>query len=102
MKFKTETIGQPVNILANDHYVTLNYDCSELEAKAKDGVIPAGTIVPANDTSAVGVLLNDVYFDDDPNGAVVVHGFINKDKLPEAPAEDAKTALKGILFVPFE
>ena len=101
MRCKTTSIGQPVNILANDHYVAINYDCSELSAKAKEGVIPAGTVVPANDTTAVGILLNDVYIDENPNGAVIVHGFIDKNKLPEAPDEEAVKALKGIIFLPF-
>lgn len=83
MRVKTTSIGQPVNILANDHYVAINYDCSELRAKAKDGVIPAGTLVPANDATAIGVLLNDVYIDENPNGAVVIHGFIDASKLSE-------------------
>lgn len=82
MKFKTTNIGQPKNILANDHYVAINYDCSELTPDEK-GVVKAGTII-----DGVGVLLNDVYPDENPNGAVVVHGFISKAKLPVAPTDD--------------
>ncbi len=100
MKFKKTDIGQPVNILANDHYVAINYDCSELSAKAKDGVIPAGTMIPANDATAIGVLLNDVVLEEDPNGAVVVHGFIDKSKLPEEPNEAVD--IKQIVFLPFD
>lgn len=101
MKFTKTNIGQPVNILANDHYAAISYDCSKLSAKAKDGVIPAGTIVPANDTTAIGVLLNDVYINENSNGAAVVHGFIDKNKLSEAPGAEAIKALKGITFLPF-
>ncbi len=85
MKFKNTDISQGVNILANDHYVTMNYDCSEIAAT--DGVIPAGTIIPANDATAVGVLLNDVVIADNPNGTIVIHGFIQKSKLPTPPAD---------------
>ncbi len=85
MKFKNTDISQGVNILANDHYVTMNYDCSEIAAT--DGVIPAGTIIPANDATAVGVLLNDVVIADNPNGTIVIHGFIEKSKLPTSPAD---------------
>ena len=87
MKFTNKSIVSGVTILANDHYVAIPYDCTELTALANDGVIPAGTIVPANDATAIGVLLNDVKLEENPNGAVVVHGFIKKSKLPAEPAE---------------
>lgn len=98
MKFKNTAISQGVNILANDHYVAIPYDCSDI--KATDGVIPAGTIIPANDKTAVGVLLNDVVLAENPNGTTVIHGFIEKDKLPVEPAAAAITALSQIVFMP--
>lgn len=53
-----------------------------------------------NATAAEGVLLNDVDVTYGPaQGAMIIHGFINVNKLPEAPAADAKTALKGIFFI---
>lgn len=88
MKFTVKNVTQPKEILANDHYVAIEYDCSSLQAT--NGVIKAGTIVPKNDATAIGVLLYDVYPDNNPNGAVVVHGFINKAKLPTAPADTVK------------
>lgn len=93
MKFSTKKIGQPVNILANDHFVAIPYNCEELTSLAKDGVIMAGTIIPSNDSNALGVLLNDVVLDENPNGAVVVHGYVKIDKLPEAPTTEAASAL---------
>ena len=87
MKFTKKTIASGVNILANDHYVAIPYDCSALTALATDNVIPAGTLIPANDATAVGVLLNDVNLAENPNGAVVIHGFIETKKLPAAPAD---------------
>lgn len=93
MKFKTTDIGQAKNILANDHYVAINYDCSELEAE--DGVVKAGTIV-----DGVGVLLNDVSVDENPNGAVVIHGFIDRDKLPKKPEDES--AFPQITFLPIK
>lgn len=109
MKFETNKAAGDVNILANDHYVAIPYDCSTLTSLATDGVIPAGTIVPANDKTAVGVLLHSVVLADNPNGTAVVHGFIKTDKLPAKPSEDttesttttigAKTALKQITFM---
>ena len=97
MKFTSKSITQPKEILANDHYVAIGYDCSALEAA--DGVIKAGTVVPANDATAKGVLLYDVYPAENPNGAIIIHGFVNKTKMPAAPAEAAITALKGVMFL---
>ena len=87
MKFTTKTVVASKEILANDHYVALEYDCSALSSLATDNIIKAGTIIPSNDAKAIGVLLYDVNLAENPNGAVVVHGFIKKDKLPTAPAE---------------
>lgn len=87
MKFTTQSVAQGVNILANDHYVAIPYDCSALSSLAKDGVIKEGTIIPSNDVNAIGVLLNPVVLAENPNGTIVIHGFIKKSKLPVAPNE---------------
>ena len=92
MKFKRTSIAADKLILANDHYVAIPYDCSEVSAE-ENGVIPAGTIIPANDSTAIGVPKEN------PNGAVVIHGFIETAKLPTAPESDAKTAMKQITFL---
>lgn len=97
MKFTNKSVTQSTEILYNDHYVAIAYDCSALADE--NGVVKAGTVVPANNASAVGVLLYDVNKNENPNGAIVIHGFINKGKMPVAPAEDAVTALKGISFL---
>ena len=99
MKFKETQALSGVNILANDHYVSIPYDCSDVADES--GVIKAGTIIPTNDENAIGVLLYDVVKDDNPNGAVVIHGFIDKNKLSVKPEATAITALKGIMFLPF-
>lgn len=85
MKYTTHTVTPKVEILHNDHYVAMPYDCSAITAN-ENGVIPAGTIVPKNDATAIGVLLHDVVKDENPNGTVVIHGFIKKSKLPAQPA----------------
>lgn len=89
MKVKHTTVTQSKEILANDHYVGIPYDCTNLTPNA-EGIVPAGTIVPANDATAIGVLLWDVKVADNPNGTVVIHGFIEKKKLPAAPADTVK------------
>ena len=96
MKFKTTAITRTKEILANDHYVGIPYNCDALTAD-ENGIVPAGTIVPANDASAIGVLLYDVAKNDNPNGTIVIHGFIKKSKLPAAPADSVK--LPMIMFM---
>lgn len=99
MKSTSKNVVQGKNILANDHYVAINYDCTELTSLATNGVISEGTIIPANNATAIGVLLNPVVLDENPNGTIVVHGFIAKDKLPVVPETAAETALKQINFM---
>ena len=98
MKFTNTSVAGDKIILANDHYVAIPYDCSDISANS-DGIIPAGTIIPANDATAIGVLLTDIIKADNPNGTIVVHGFITASKLPAAPAANAKTALNMIKFM---
>lgn len=61
--------------------------------------VPAGAIIPANGSTAVGILYEDI---DVTNGAapgsIVTAGVVYQDKLP-AISDDAKTALAGIKFV---
>lgn len=99
MKFTDKSVAQGKNILANDHYIAIPYDCSALTSLAADGVIKEGTIIPANNSTAIGVLLNPVVLAENPNGTIVVHGFINKAKLPAAPDTEAATALKQVTFM---
>ena len=97
MKFTQRSVPQGKLILANDHYVAVPYDCTALTSLATDGVIPAGTMIPANNATAKGVLLTDVVLNENPNGTIVVHGFIKKSKMPVAPAETV--VLPQITFV---
>lgn len=97
MKFTQKTVPQGKMILKNDHYVAMPYDCTNLTALATDGVIPEGTFIPANDATAIGVLLTPVVLAENPNGTVVIHGFIDTTKLPVQPAETV--ALPQIKFM---
>lgn len=97
MKFTTQTVTASKEFLANDHFVAKAYDCAALSALATDGIIKAGTMIPANDATAEGILLSDVNLNENPNGTIVIHGFVFTDKLVAA-SEEAKTALKQITF----
>ena len=99
MKFTQKSVPAPVGFLANDHFVAIPYDCSALASLATDGVIKAGTIIPANDATAKGILLNAVDLNEDPNGAIIIHGFIKGAKLPVAADAAAVTALKQITIL---
>ncbi|MBY0122161.1 hypothetical protein [Bacillus sp. S/N-304-OC-R1] len=99
-----------------DHYVNLTVTVSDsgISANAEGKkIVPAGTIlgggflasesvlaVKKNTTGAEGVLFNDVDVTYGPaSGAVMIHGFVALDKLPEAPTAEAVTALKQITFL---
>ena len=62
-------------------------------------IVPAGTVYPANDATAKGIIYQDVDVTNGPQEAsCIVEGYILKDRLPVAPAEAAITALKEIKF----
>jgi len=110
-----------------DHYVAIAVTVDDTGVVANaDGkkIVKAGTIVGggvlADDTKKVtkkngagatgeagsavdaeGVLFHDVDVTYGPNsGAMLIHGFVDLNKLPEAPHTNAVTALAGrILFV---
>jgi hypothetical protein len=103
MRYKEITATAPKEVLANDHFVAIPYTvpAAGVEANA-DGykIVPAGTILPANDATAVGVLLHDTdVTDGDRTDAIVVHGFIKSSVLPTAPSAAAKAALPLVKFV---
>jgi len=111
MKMKAIEYGAPTpQILAiPDHYVALGFKHAKADAVTPglatlvDGryIVKAGTIYPANDSTAVGVVLNDYdVTDGDATLAVVIHGFVKTAALPTVPSADAITALKQIQFVP--
>lgn len=58
--------------------------------------VPMGTIFPANDGTAEGIVYEDVdVTDGNMPGSVVLSGTVYEDRLPEALEEAAKTALEG-------
>ena len=108
MLFTTKHYGTSKQILAfPDHYVAMPQFFSKNSALAVDvngrKIIKAGTFYPSNDAKAVGVVFNDYdVTDGDVNGAVIIHGFVAVDKLPEAPSSAAMTALTQISFLPIK
>ncbi len=64
--------------------------------------IPMGTVYPANDSTAEGIVYEDVEVTNgDMPGSVVLSGTVYENRLPAAIADAAKTALtaKGFKFI---
>ncbi|MDU6113816.1 MAG: hypothetical protein E6649_05335 [Paeniclostridium sordellii] len=99
------TVTQYTNskeILKYDHFVSQPIVLTQSNATASGTkkIVKAGTILPANDATAKGVVLYDVdVTNGDETGALVIHGFIDKSKLPAQPESAAITALSQITFI---
>lgn len=91
-----------------DHYVAFTYKLSQnsvLATETPEGrkIVKAGTFFPANDDTAVGIVLNDYdVTDGDQSAAIVCHGFVKTAALPEAPTPAAEAALSMIQFFPLK
>ena len=106
VEYKTQsyTTGKQILVFP-DHYVSVAHTFAKNDAAAAtvDGrkVIKAGTIYPANDATAKGVVWADYdVTDGDVTGALIIHGFIKTAALPVAPSANAKTALPMVAFMP--
>lgn len=63
-------------------------------------IVKAGTVFPANDATAEGIVYEDIdVTNGDMPGSVVTKGTVYVDRLPVALQDAAKTALEGIGFV---
>lgn len=110
MKFDSQNLTGTTSkqvLMFPDHYVAFTYRLSKGSslAVAEGGkkIVKAGTIFPANDDTAVGVVLNDYdVTNGDQQAAIVVHGFFSVHKMPEAPTPEAQSALTMINFFPLK
>lgn len=97
---------------APGYFLANNEDCTrktrEIEQDnatvAEDGskYVPMGTIYPANDGTAEGIVYEDVdVTSGNMPGSVVLSGVVYENRLADELAEGAKTALeaKGFVFV---
>ena len=79
---------QPGYFLAHEECVRKTYQMAQEDAETRaDGAkyIPMGTIYPANDATAVGIVYEDVdVTTGDMPGSVVLKGVVYEDRLPEA------------------
>lgn len=116
-KFVKTSYTTPKEILKfPDHHmsVAVTVDDAGVTANVEGRkIVPAGTLVAggflanrsvkvkkANDATTQGVLRYEVDVTQGPApGAAVIHGFVDLNKLPEAPSAEAITALKQITFL---
>lgn len=90
---------EQINFLKSSHTVQFTTQVDQDTEGVVDGVLPAGTIVPKNDATAVGITVNAVNINHGPQEVgYIVEGHILKDRLPVAPTDAAITALKNITF----
>lgn len=103
MRFSKSTVGGTVEILAADNFVGIPIKLTEA------GVVKAGTAITAAGaktttyTDAAGILLYDVYTDENPNGTIVVQGVIDKTKADAhagvtLDADALKVAVPGVVL----
>lgn len=108
MKYKTTAYDSAKHILAMpDHYVSIARKATKATKAdgmvVKEGdrfIIKAGTIYPSNDNKAIGVVLQDYdVTEGDVSMAIVLHGFIRVDRLPNLPLNAALKNLRMIYFL---
>lgn len=101
MYFKKET-AQQINFLASAKFVAFTTQVESAGVTANpDGrkIVPAGTILPANDATAKGILMHDTDVTEGPQaGSLIVEAYVIPERLPAAPAAEAITALNEIKF----
>ena len=101
-KIRVTNYSNTKEILKYDHFVAEPVVLTQSNATTVDNkkIVKAGTILPANDSTAKGVVLYDVdVTNGDEVGSLIIHGFIDKSKLPAEPDAAAITALPMIKFI---
>lgn len=98
--FNSDIISaEDINFLDSEKFVSFTREVKKGATGAKDGILPAGSIYPANDATAEGVTIHDVDISHGANVVgVIVEGYINAGRLPVQPSAAAQTALKKITF----
>lgn len=105
IEYNQTSFGSSTGILVYpDHYVakgiTLTKDHALATVVGNKKIVKAGTVYPANDATAQGIIMNDVdVTNGDANAALILHGFIKAAALPVAVADLAKPSLKGIFLL---
>lgn len=92
---------EQINWLASAKFIPFTYQIPKTMGVKEGGrkIVKSGTVYPANDATAIGIVFNDVdVTNGDQPGSVLVEAWVLEDRLPEKPSEEAKTAMKQINF----
>lgn len=93
---KRESASQP-NFLASAKFVAFTHQISDAGVTANANgrkIVPAGTVFPANDATAIGITYTNTDVTEGPQpGSVLVEAWLYKERLPVAPSAEALTAL---------
>lgn len=98
---KTDGIGQIEFISRPSNFSAKTYEMLQSYAEDVDGrkIVKAGTILPANDETAKGILVNDIdVTNGNAPGALMDAGYVYEKRLPVVPSAEAKAALKHVIF----
>lgn len=109
MMMKFINHGGKVEFLSTvDHYVAIGHKAARATSEAPglavlvNGryILKAGTIWRDNGGNAMGLVADNYDLTDgDANVAVVVHGVVERSKLPAAPSHADEAAMSNILFI---
>lgn len=102
---KNNQTVQDINFLAHSEVVSATYQISDVGVTPNargHKVVPAGTVYPKNDATAIGITYTDTDVTEGSQpGAVLIEAWILEARLPVAPTAEAKEALaanSGIKF----
>lgn len=91
---KATTIKE-VSFLKSEKFISFTKQANADNTQVKDGVLPAGSVYPANDATAEGITISDVNVSKgaQPVG-VIVDGHILIERLPVKPSDAAQKAMR--------
>lgn len=93
---KTETFND-INFLKSQKFLSFTKQVDDTHTGVVNGVLPAGSIFPANDSTAEGITINDVDVSNGPQPVgIIVEGHVLIERLPVKPTDTAQTAMRAI------
>ncbi|NQX45337.1 hypothetical protein HQN87_08330 [Paenibacillus tritici] len=103
---KGKTTISEINFLASSHVIAHTYQISDVGVTANAQgrkLVPAGTVYPANDNTAIGITYTDTDVTEGPQpGSVIIEAWILEERMPVAPTAAAKTALTANSKIKFK
>lgn len=95
---KTETY-EDIAFLKSERFISFTRQVDNTHTGVVAGILPAGSIYPANDATAEGITINDVDVSKGPQPVgVIVEGHILIERLPVRPVDGAQAAMREVKF----